>query len=85
MQSLTDALRLSRNNPSSIISFCQRSYDYISVGYVPALDKIQIACFDDDGRCQMCIWYQIDSKGNWYYEVVDGFKYQRTEEELWEN
>jgi hypothetical protein len=60
MQSLMDALRLGRSNPSSVQSFCDRSFYYVSVGYVPALDKIQIACFDDNGRCRMCIWYQID-------------------------
>ena len=85
MRNLMVVLNSARSDPSPVQSLCERVFYYISIGYVPILDKMQIACFDYNGRCRMCIRYQIDLRGDWNYEVVNGFKYQRIEEELWEN
>lgn len=68
-------------NPGYVKSFCQHWFDHIEVGYVPSIGKVQIACFDGDGTCRMCVRYQWNYSGIWFYEVVPGFRYREPEQD----
>lgn len=67
-------------NPGYVQDYCRYWFDHIQVGYVPSLDQIQIACFDSEGECRLCIRYQFYG-GIWKYEVVPGFMYREPVEE----
>jgi len=67
-------------NPGYVKDYCEYWFEHVQVGYVPSLDKIQIACFDGDGACRLCIRYQWSRSGVWYYEIVPGRMYREPEE-----
>lgn len=79
-RSLSRVIDWAALNPGYVKKYCEYWFDYIEVGYVPSLDKIQIACFDGDGACRLCIRYQWSRSGVWYYEIVPGRMYREPEE-----
>lgn len=80
-KSLKNIIDWSAMNPGYVHDYCRYWFDHIEIGYVRSLDAIQIACFDDDGECRLCIRHQWLS-GTWKYEVVPGFKYREPEESV---
>jgi hypothetical protein len=80
MQSLKAILNSAKSNPSPLILWCNRTFEFVSVGYAPEIRAMQIACFDDDSKCQKVIWYQYDIDTNeWSYEFLTGSKIKRIE------
>lgn len=69
-------------DPGLVQQYLRRKFEAITVGYVPALDQLQIACWDANDVCRMCIRYQWSARsGLWSYEVVPGFFYLEPESE----
>lgn len=79
-RSLKRVISQSALNPGYVQDYCKYWFDHVQVGYVPALNMIQVACFDGDGGCRLCIRYQWRS-GVWCYEIVPGFMYREPEDE----
>ena len=80
MQSLMAVLSSAKSNPSPVIWWCNRTFEFVSVGYAPEVSAMQIACFDYNNKCRLCIRYQIDLDSDiWSYEVVHGSLYRRIE------
>ena len=68
--------------PGLVKRYLERVFELVSVGYVAALDKIQIACWDADGNCRLCVWYQWSPRtGLWHYAVAPGFRYREIDHE----
>ena len=79
MKSLTRAIDRSALDPGIVQEFCRRTFESIHVGYVTEIDKIQIACFDREGECRLCVRYQWKAKDRWHYEIVPGSLYREPE------
>lgn len=77
-KSLMAVLDSAAHDPGRVQNFCRRVFEFITVDYVSSIDKIQIACFDIEGRCRMVILYQWWME-RWWYDVYHGTKYHQTE------
>lgn len=81
MRSLVRILDSASHDPGKVEAFCKRTFEFVSVGYVSGIDKMQIACFDSD-RCRICIQYQYWPKlGAWTYDLFQGNQYRQPERE----
>ncbi len=74
MISLRNTIDMYSNFPSAIQTYCKLHFYEVEVGYIHLYNKIQIACFDDSGRCRLCIRYQFYSR--WEYEIMPGKSYR---------
>ena len=80
MQNLMAVLSSAKSNPSPVIWWCNRKFEFVSVGYAPEIRSMQIACFDYNNKCRLCIRYQVDLESDkWNYDIVTGSKYRRIE------